>query len=82
MKLNQTMAGIRGQQMVANAGLFSTGLIVDMSVEQWDTMQAVNVRGVMLSVKHAARQMIAQGRGGTIISTLICSRRGSILYRR
>ena len=72
---------MRGQQMVANAGLFSTGLIVDMSVEQWDTMQAVNVRGVMLSVKHAARQMIAQRRGGTIISTLFCSKRGSILYR-
>ena len=58
--------------MVANAGLFHTGPIVDMPVEQWDALHAVNVRGVMLSVKHAARQMIAQGRGGTIIRTSSC----------
>ena len=56
--------------MVANAGLFDVGPIVDVSVERWDRLHAVNVRGVMLCVKHAARQMIAQGRGGTIIREL------------
>ena len=56
--------------MVANAGLFTIGTLVDMSVDEWDRMFAVNVRGVMMSIKHAARQMIAQGRGGLIIRTL------------
>ena len=36
-------------------------------VEDWDRLFSVNVRGVMLCYKHAARQMIAQGRGGRII---------------
>ena len=56
-------------QMVANAGLFFSGPVVDVDVEKWDRLHSVNVRGVMLSVKHAARQMIAQGRGGVIIRT-------------
>ena len=56
-------------QMVANAGLFFSGPVVDIDVEKWDRLHSVNVRGVMLSVKHAARQMIAQGRGGVIIRT-------------
>jgi len=30
---------------------------------------AVNARGTMLCYKHAAKQMIAQGRGGRIIGT-------------
>lgn len=44
--------------------------LVDMhtdSVEEWDRIMSVNVRGVMLSYKYAALQMIMQGRGGRII---------------
>lgn len=37
------------------------------SVEEWDRIMSVNVRGVMLSYKYAALQMIKQGRGGRII---------------
>ena len=33
----------------------------------FDQTMNVNVRGVMLCYKHAARQMIKQGRGGRII---------------
>ena len=36
-------------------------------MEDWDRLFSVNVRGVMLCYKHAARQMIAQGKGGRII---------------
>jgi len=37
------------------------------TVEDFDRLMAVNVRGTMLCYKHAGRQMIAQGRGGRII---------------
>jgi len=53
--------------MIANAGIAFNGLMVDMTVENWDRMMAVNLRGVMLCYKYAARQMIKQGRGGRII---------------
>lgn len=54
-------------QMIANAGVFWLKPFVDSTTEEWDRMFAVNTRGVMLCYKHAARQMIKQGRGGRII---------------
>ena len=45
-----------------------------MSVEEWDKNMAINGRGVMLCYKHAAKQMIAQGRGGRLIGS--CTARG------
>lgn len=39
--------------------------IVDAS--KWDHVFSINVRGTMLCYKHAAIQMIKQGRGGRII---------------
>ncbi|KAH7925242.1 NAD(P)-binding protein [Leucogyrophana mollusca] len=54
--------------MVANAGISGKFRhVVDATVEGWDTAFAINTRGVFLCYKHAARQMIAQGRGGRII---------------
>ena len=40
---------------------------VTASVAAFDKQMAVNARGVMLCYKYAAKQMIAQGRGGRII---------------
>ncbi|KZT10213.1 NAD-binding protein [Laetiporus sulphureus 93-53] len=53
--------------MVANAGILLTKLLVDTSVEEWDRVMAINARSVFLAYKYAAKQMIAQGRGGRII---------------
>ena len=50
------------------AGIGAYSFVVDQDVETWDAVMAINVRGVMLSVKHEARQMIAAGRGGSIIN--------------
>lgn len=38
-----------------------------VDVDKWDHSFNVNIRGVMLCYKHAARQMIKQGRGGRMI---------------
>ena len=57
--------------MVANAGIGKLLSLVDMTVDVWDSMMCVNVRSTMLAYKHAARQMIQQGRGGRIIGGFI-----------
>jgi len=53
--------------MVANAGILETTSILDLSVEQWDRVMAINLRGVFLCYQLAARQMIKQGKGGKLI---------------
>ncbi|KAJ7496470.1 hypothetical protein FB451DRAFT_1019436 [Mycena latifolia] len=53
--------------MVANGGTFLPGSLLEMSTENWDRTFAVNCRGTWLCYKHAARQMIKQGKGGCII---------------
>ncbi|KAH9006456.1 hypothetical protein EDB86DRAFT_3070460 [Lactarius hatsudake] len=60
--------------MVANAGIVSFKSFLDTTVENFDRLMAVNARGTMLCYKHAAKQMIAQARGGRIIGA--CSLAG------
>jgi len=56
--------------MFCNAGVGGAfGPISELEVEDWDYTFAVLVRGVFLGVKHAARAMIAQASGGSIINT-------------
>ncbi|KAF7980258.1 hypothetical protein HWV62_38999 [Athelia sp. TMB] len=50
-----------------DVGIAAMASIVDMEVEQWDRLMAVNLRGPMLAYKYAGRQMIKQGRGGRLI---------------
>ena len=53
-----------------NAGAPGEGFsIVDDTVENYDFNYAVNMKGAWLSMKHVARQMIAQGDGGAIVTT-------------
>jgi NAD(P)-dependent dehydrogenase (short-subunit alcohol dehydrogenase family) len=56
--------------MFNNAGVGGAfGPVTEISVEDWDATFHVLVRGVFLGTKYAARQMIAQGDGGSIINT-------------
>lgn len=54
--------------MVANAGILDTTGVLDISLEQWERTMSVNVRGVFLCHKTAAKQMIKQGKGGKLIA--------------
>ena len=71
--------------MVNNAG---TGgaltQLIDTSVEDWDRTQEVLVRGVFLGVKYAARAMIQQGEGGSIVNVAsvagLCGGAGGAAY--
>ena len=56
--------------MFNNAGVGGAfGALTDLHVDDWDYTFGVLVRGVFLGIKHASRQMIAQGWGGSIINT-------------
>jgi len=53
-----------------NAGIGGAfGPITEIRVEDWDETFAILTRGVFLGIKHAARVMIEQGEGGSIINT-------------
>ncbi|CAF4476507.1 unnamed protein product [Rotaria sp. Silwood2] len=53
--------------VIANAGIGEVKSLLDTTVEDWDRVFAVNMRGVFLCYKEAAKIMIQQGRGGKII---------------
>lgn len=55
--------------LVNNAGLAIRDAAVDLSLEAWDKVVAVNLTGVFLCARTAARHMIAAGQGGAIINT-------------
>lgn len=53
---------------VANAGISGLGPLTELSFADWRKMMAVNLDGVFLTVKHAARAMVGAGNGGSIIT--------------
>lgn len=54
---------------VNNAGVgYLMKPILEMSVEEWDTVLNVNLRGTFLGTKYAAEQMVKLGNGGKIIN--------------
>lgn len=56
--------------MFNNAGIGGAfGPITELEADHWDATFAVLVRGVFLGIKHAARVLIDQGEGGSIINT-------------
>jgi sorbose reductase len=54
---------------VCNAGVVSVEPLLDMAPEEFQRVQDTNVTGVFLTAQAAARAMVKQGRGGTIINT-------------
>ncbi|UMZ10603.1 glucose 1-dehydrogenase [Pseudomonas sp. MPFS] len=57
--------------LVNNAGIEKVALFTESSLEEFRQMQDINVTGVFLGIKHAARVMRpggAAGKGGTVIN--------------
>jgi len=66
--VQQTVAALGSLDvMVANAGISQTSALLDLPVEEFDRVHAVNARGTFLCYTEAARQMISQGNGGKVI---------------
>jgi NAD(P)-dependent dehydrogenase (short-subunit alcohol dehydrogenase family) len=54
----------------ANAGVSSKGVpLTDMSLEEFRRVQRVNVEGVFLTFRAAARHMAQHGQGGSLVAT-------------
>lgn len=55
--------------LVNNAGIgYLMEPLTEMSLETWDTVLNVNLRGAFLATKHAGKAMIERGQGGRIIN--------------
>jgi len=60
-----------------NAGVGGAfGPITEIDADDWDETFAILTKGVFLGTKHAARVMIEQGTGGSIINTASIAGRG------
>ena len=54
----------------ANAGVLSQGVpLLEMTIEEFRRVQRVNVEGVFLTLRAAARHMAAHGQGGSLVVT-------------
>lgn len=58
---------------VANAGINVVKDFLDLTLEDWNKVIAVNLTGVFLTCQAAAKQMVKQGRGGSIINMSSCN---------
>jgi len=63
--------------LVNNAGIGPIHRVLDCTVEEFDRIFAVNVRGVFLCARAAARQMVRQGDGRIISAASVCGLRAS-----
>src|SRR5438094_9014140 len=52
-----------------NAGIALRRPTIELSFEDWNKVVAVNMTGVFLCAREAARHMLAGGRGGRIVNT-------------
>jgi 3-hydroxybutyrate dehydrogenase len=53
--------------LVSNAGVQHIAALVDLKLADWRKMLAIHLDGAFLTTRAVMRQMIRQGRGGTII---------------
>jgi NAD(P)-dependent dehydrogenase (short-subunit alcohol dehydrogenase family) len=54
--------------LINNAAVFDAAPIVEITRESYERLLRINVAGTLFTLQAAARQMIAQGRGGRIIN--------------
>ncbi len=66
--------------LVNNAALFDLAPLVEITRESYDRLFSSNVAGTLFTMQAAAKQMIAQGRGGKIVNMASqAGRRGEAL---
>ncbi|MDQ3737940.1 MAG: SDR family oxidoreductase [Actinomycetota bacterium] len=62
----ETLGGV--DILVNNAGILRTAPILDITVDEWDLVFAVNARSMLITTQVAAAAMRDAGRGGTIVN--------------
>jgi NAD(P)-dependent dehydrogenase (short-subunit alcohol dehydrogenase family) len=67
--------------MVNNAGIFRSETFLEVTPEEYEGLMDVNVRGVFFGTQYAARKMIEDGRGGSVINlSSVAGLEGSAQY--
>lgn len=54
--------------LVNNAGIYPSIPVMDMTLEDFEAVLSINLKGVFLCTKYAAQEMIRQDKGGKIIN--------------
>lgn len=54
--------------LVNNAGIWPTAYVKDMTRQQWNTTQQINLTGPFLCCREAVRRWLSAGRGGRIVN--------------
>lgn len=52
---------------IANAGVGGSASFTDMSLKEWRRVMSVNLDGVFLSLREAAKHMVERGEGGSLV---------------
>jgi NAD(P)-dependent dehydrogenase (short-subunit alcohol dehydrogenase family) len=62
-------------ELTVTAGIGHSGMLLDLPVDEWDRVIAVNTRGPLLAMRAFARAMIDGGVSGSIVATSSVSAR-------
>lgn len=55
--------------LIANAGRGGTGTpFLDLTLDEWRSVMATNLDGVFLTLREAAKYLVAQGEGGSLVA--------------
>lgn len=58
----------RIDSVMANAGIAGGGPFIEETLEGWRRIMSINLEGVFLTLREGAKQMIAQGEGGSLVA--------------
>jgi NAD(P)-dependent dehydrogenase (short-subunit alcohol dehydrogenase family) len=74
--VRETLARVGApSEVTVTAGVGHSGMLLDLPVEEWDRVIAVNTRGPLLVMRAFARAMIDAGAPGSIVATSSVSAR-------
>jgi NAD(P)-dependent dehydrogenase (short-subunit alcohol dehydrogenase family) len=62
-------------EVTVTAGIGHSGMLLDLPVDDWDRVIAINTRGPLLAMRALAKEMIAAGSPGSIVATSSVSAR-------
>ena len=68
--MDQTVSDMgRMDGLFANAGRGGTGTpFIDLSLDEWRDVMTINLDGVFLTLREAAKRLIEQGQGGSLVA--------------
>ncbi len=78
--VDDTVAAFGAIDFLVNcAGILRKTAFLDISLEEWDLMYRVNLRGLFICCQAVARQMVAQGSGAIVNVASLAGRSSSLL---